>query len=423
MNILVPVHHFTDDPKSGIDTGLWNFSKHLAGAGHKIFVVATAVDLINETSASLRRKNIYLYKICNYESHGLGQTEALMIFFFSLLLRLFYKFDWIFIIDEARTPFSHFKLGAKLGSRILAPESSLARGIFNSGDWVYDRQRKDTGQGWDQRPVPLFYKTWRWFAFMIWYKLFPVKDKGQNSDILFCEGKESLDYYRMTNRNNPVYLPLGVENYRFDAWLGTRIDVKHKFVYLFVGRILRMKGIYHLIEAFKKLADKYSDIELWVIGGSYGEYREKLFSDIRGYENRITILGEKSREEVVLYMKSCQVVVDPMIWANFSSVALEALYCGKPLIAPLYGNTKDFVKDGYSGFLVDSRNVILLQDKMDFFYNHYDQAEIMGKFGQDFIKKYLSWEKVSKIVENNFVFFGDKEKIRKLNETYENYKY
>ena len=423
MNILLPVHFFTDNPTSGITTGFWNIAKHLAERGHKIFVVANAVELHDETKKSLRAKNIYLYQIFNYKTHGYGYTEAFMSFIFALWLRLFRKFDWIFIFDEAKTPFSHFKLGAKLASRILTPETDIAKETFTTGDWAYDRQRKDISEGWDKRTVPLLYRLFRFIAVRLWYRLFPVKARGENSDILFCEGKETANYYRASGRRNPVYLPLGVEQYRFDAFAGGLIDSGGKFSYLFVGRILRMKGIYYLIEAFKRLADKYSDIELWVIGHSSGEYSEKLYSDIRGYEDKIKVLGEKNRNEVVRYMKSCQVVVDPMIWANFSSVALEALYCAKPLIAPKYGNSKDFVQDGSSGFLVDSREVDSLAEKMEYMLTHYDEARQMGQAGREFIVKYLTWDKVAKIVEDNFVYFHDQEKINQLNERYENYAY
>lgn len=423
MNILLPAHHFTDDPKSGIETGFWNFAKCLAERGHKIFVVANSVELLGETKASLKAKNIFLYQIYNYKTHGIGYTEGFMFFFFTLFLRIRYKFDWIFIVDEARTPFSRFKLGARLASRILTPETDLAKEIFTTGDWAYDRQRKDVGEGWDKRAVPFSYRVYSFLAAKIWYKLFPVKMRGENSDILFCEGRESFDYYRKIGRKNPVYLPLGVEDYRFDAYQGDLVDSKGKFSYLFIGRILRMKGVFYLIEAFKKMADKYEDIELWIIGHSHGEYKEKLYNDIKGYEDSIKILGEKNRQEIVRYMKSCQVVVDPMIWANFSSVALEALYCGKPLIAPLYGNAKDFVKDGQSGFLLDSRDVYKLQEKMEFFHENYEQAKIMGQRGHDFVKQHLTWAKVAKIVEDNFLFFNDKEKIKSLNNNYEHYNY
>lgn len=422
MKILAPMHHFTDNPTSGIEAGLWNFVKSLAESGNKIFVVAVSTNLTNETKETLKKKNIFLYQIYNYKTHGMGYTESFMIFIFSILLRVFHKFDWIFIIDEAKTPFSNFKLGSKLASRVLAPETEVAKEIFTTGEWAYDRKRKDESEGWKNRKVPFFYRLNRFIAIKIWYKLFPVNDRGQNSDILFCEGKEALKYFRGKGRSNPVYLPLGVEDYRFDV-AHDIINTNGKFVYLFLGRILRMKGIYFLIKAFKKLSCKYPDMELWIIGDSFGEYTKELEKEMKGFEDKIKVLGKKGRDDVVRYMKSGSVIVDPMIWANFSSVALEALYCEKPLIAPLYGNSKDFVFDGETGFLVDSRDVDKLAEKMEYYYNNYDEAKKMAEKGKIFVKKYLTWNKVAKIADDNFRFFDDKKKINKLNDMYENYTY
>lgn len=423
MNILIPAHYFTDNPLSGIDTGIWNFCKHLANKGHKIFVVTTSCKLKDETRKSLKSKNINVYCIYNYKTHGLGHTESFMIFIFSLFLRIFYKFDWIFIIDEAKTPFSHFKLGAKLASRVLKAGIDEKKEIFNSGDWAYDRARKDIGAGWQKRKMPLLYFLTRFIAIKFWYRLYPVNLVGENSDILFCEGSEVLNHCRSTKRNNPVYLPLGVESYRFDNFNGNYIDTEKKFVYLFIGRILKMKGIYNLIKSFKILAGKYDNLELWIIGSSFGEYTELLKNDIKGFEDRIKILGEKNREEIVQYIYSCHVVVDPMIWANFSSVALETLYCKKPLIAPLLGNSKDFIKDNISGMLADSRDIISLTEKMDYIYSNYQESKKMGENGYLFVSKYLTWDKVAKIVEDNLLFIDNKGKIDSLNSKYENYNY
>lgn len=424
MNILFPIHHFTDDPKSGIETGMWNFPKHLALKGHKVFVVATSVNLVNETKKTLKEKNIFLYQIYNYKTHGVGYTEAFMTFVFSAFLRVFYKFDWIFIVDEASTPFSRFKFGAKLASRILTPRNKEMVNFFNSGDWLYDRQRKDVGEGVDSTRDHLIYRISRFISIKIWYKFFPVKEIGENSDILFCEGKNTLNYYKKEKNKNAVYLPLGIEKERFDGYKGDIPRNKDEFIFIFVGsRIIKSKGIYYLIESFKNLNKIYPDTRLWLIGDAFGEYKEKLINGIKGFEDKIDLLGKQPRESIVRYMKSCDAVVDPMVWANFSSVSLEALYCKKPLITPLLGNSKDFVEDGVSGFLVDSRDVVLMAEKMKYFYLNRDESRKMGEEGFKFVNNYLTWDKVVKIVEDNMIFLNDKKKIRKLNKIYENFSY
>lgn len=403
MNILMPVHVFTDDPKSGLHTVIWNTAKHLAAKGNKIYIITTFLELYHETKASLKQKNIYLYKVYNFEVHNLGPAEALMTFIFSGLLRLFTKFDWIYIIDTSKTPFSTFKLGAKLACRILTPPTPEREKIYQGSDWSYDRQHKDFEEEWEKRKLPFSYRLIRFLAINIWFKIFPVKQVGENADLLFCQGQETLSYYKKLGYHNVFYLPNGIEDYRFDNYQGDLIKTNNRFIYLFIGRIVKRKGIFYLLAAFKELAKKYSDIDLWIVGKGSKELTD-LFKKETGelLDRRIFLFGELNREEIVKYLKSVNVIIDSSVISSFSSTILEGLYCKKPVIGPAYGGNQDFVKDGSSGFLVDVTNLEVLKEKMEFYYCKRSEAEEMAQRGYEFVKNNLTWSKVTDIIQENF---------------------
>jgi len=420
MKILLPVHYFSDDPQSGFNTELWNFPSQLAKKGYEVFIVTTASHLVHETKKSLAEKNIYLYQIYNFKNHGLGYTEALMTFLFSVWLRLFHKFDWIFVLDAAKTPFSRFKLGAKLAGRIFIPETPEMLEFFNSGDWKYDRSHKDESEGIDTARAPFIYRCFRFLAYRIWYKVFPIKNIAENADLLFTQGKEPLEYARSMGRKNPVYLPNVVQPSWFDDFDGKIIDNNEKFVFLFIGRILKSKGIFNLIPVFNSLAKKYPKIELWIVGPSNGFYTDLLKQAVNGFEDKIKILGPKNHDEVTRHIMSCDVVVDPFTYASFSTVALEALYCKKPIIAPLLGDTKDVVKEGITGYLVDSRKPEQLMAKMEQCITNYAEALELAKNGHEVVKKFFTCDKTAEIIDANFCFYGDREKLDVINKNYEN---
>ncbi|MDP3989556.1 MAG: glycosyltransferase family 4 protein [bacterium] len=419
MKILIPTHYFTDDPQSGLNTELWNFPVHLAAMGHEVFIVTLAVDLVHHTRQDIYKKNIRLYQIYDYKGHGLAAPEALMVFFFSVLLRLRHRFDWIFIPDAARSPFSRYKLGAKLAGRILTPETREMHELFNSGDWKYDRKHKDDGEGISEPTKPIVYRFFRFLARHVWFRVFPVNLIAENADILFCQGLEPLNFARNTGRNNPVYLPNGVQKAWFDNFGDARIDTGNKFVFLFVGRIMKSKGVFTLISIFKQLCDRYQNIELWIVGPSHGHYTRLLEEAVDGYEDKIKILGRKNREGVAACIRSCDVLVDPFIYASFSNIVLEALYCKKPVIAPRMGDTKDFVKEGVTGYLADSRNTTELMKKMEYCINHYSEAEALAVAGHEFVKKNLTVEKIVQHIDFNFKFFSDTEKVAEMNDAFE----
>jgi len=252
-----------------------------------------------------------------------------------------------------------------------------------------------------------------------WFRLFPVNQIAENADVLFCQGLEPLDFARSSGRKNTVYLPNIVQPAWFDNLGNARIDTEKKFIFLFVGRIMISKGIFTLISVFKKLCGRHKNLELWVVGPSHGHYTRLLEEAVEGFEDRIKVLGRKNREEIATHIRSCDVVVDPFIYASFSTIVLEALYCKKPVIAPRMGDTKDVVKEGVTGYLADSRNPEELMQKMENCLSNYTEAQRLALAGHEFVKRYVTTENMAEILDLNFRFFHDTEKMKRWNRKYE----
>jgi len=395
MNILIPTHVFTDDPKSGLHTEIWNITKHLAELGNQIFVVTAYLELHSETKDSLKKKNIYIYHGHSIITHNLGPPEAFLTFIISLILRLKYHFDWIYITDTAKTPFSYFKLGANLACRVLCPQTQKIKKIFKGSDWSYDRRRKDEEEGWEQRSIPILYRVLGLLANSVWFKIFPVQEVAKNCNLLVCQGSKTLKYYSSIGYNNAINIPNGIEDYRFDVSV-KKVKNKNKYVYLFVGRIAKRKGIFYLLKAFKKLHRKHPNTQLWIIGkGSNNLINQLIKQSGTLYQKDIIWLGEKNRHDIIKYFKSCNVVVDPGVFAGFSTPVLEGMYCKKPVIAPKYGGSSDLIVNEVNGFIIDSRNTNNLRDKMEYYYQHPKKAAVMAERGYRLVKQKYTWKKIA----------------------------
>lgn len=398
MRIFCPMHHFTDDPKSGIETGLWNFVLHLAKRGHEIHVATVSYELTHFSKKELKKKGIRVFSLIQYKTHGLGKTESLLTLLAYFTLRLRFRYNWIYIIDPGPTHFDRFPLGARVAARVLVPDGKEMQRVFQSGDWLFDRKQKNEAEGWTSRQTPILYTIAEFIAEKIWYKLFPVSQVGKHADLLLCEGSKTYHHYKKERSQRVAYLPLGVEDYRFKNTPQAKISPDKKFIYLFVGRIQRMKGIYYLIDAFKEIAKNKKDVELRIIGRHHGIYTHILETSLKGIEDRVKLLGEMDRMSVIQHIRAAHVIVDPMVWANFSTIALEALYCGKPFIGALYGNTGDFVEHKKTGFLVDARQVNELHHWMEYVHEHYPQAQKIAEEGKKFVQKHLTWKQVTDIL-------------------------
>lgn len=133
-------------------------------------------------------------------------------------------------------------------------------------------------------------------------------------------------------------------------------------ILLNIGQLKPRKGQDILIRAVRIVIDSIPNIRCLLIGkdGWDGFLHSLVF--YLGLEKRIIFLGEKREEELIKYIKLCDVFVHtPCMIKNkfegFGIVYLEAGACGKPVIGSKSGGVPDAVKDRITGILVPEGNV------------------------------------------------------------------
>lgn len=130
-------------------------------------------------------------------------------------------------------------------------------------------------------------------------------------------------------------LPIGIEPIReVDEKCITMIRDRYrgKKIIFSLGRLVPYKGYEHLIDAGQYLSDEY----VILIGGQ-GPLYERLEEKIQdlGLQNGVKLLGRISDEELPAYYKACDLYCMSSIYKTeaFGIVQIEAMSCGKPLIA------------------------------------------------------------------------------------------
>ena len=108
---------------------------------------------------------------------------------------------------------------------------------------------------------------------------------------------------------------------------------KEQFL-LFVGALIGVKNIDGLIRALAK-----SDAEFKLVLVGDGREKQRIEALIRkvGLGGRVILLGQKSHQETLRIMKSCDILILPSKAESFGIVAIEALALGRPVIATAVG--------------------------------------------------------------------------------------
>jgi glycosyltransferase involved in cell wall biosynthesis len=145
-----------------------------------------------------------------------------------------------------------------------------------------------------------------------------------------------------------------------------------------VGNLNRAKGHHILIDAFVKALHQHPDMELNIVGD--GRERGNLEKQAvqLGVIDRINFHGRQPRNATRNIMQRSHVIVSASRHETFGMTLLEAIACGKPVIATQSGGPEDIVNEN-NGRLVPVDDVEALAAalrEMAEHYERYDQAQI-----------------------------------------------
>ena len=132
--------------------------------------------------------------------------------------------------------------------------------------------------------------------------------------------------------------------------LGLAIDKKH---IVFIGHLTPIKGLFYLIEALKQLPE---DVYLSVIGD--GELQSELDAKIAEFnlQKRVKFFGKRPHSEIVQWMNAADVFCLPSLNEGCPNVVLEALACGRPVVASRVGGIPEIMVSDYLGITAEAKN-------------------------------------------------------------------
>ena len=228
-----------------------------------------------------------------------------------------------------------------------------------------------------------------------WKKLYSCVRKASASIVIDVHSyktliKEGLDNVYLTP--NPISTNLEAVSKSLD--INSISEHRDIGMVLFVGHILKAKGISELIKATK---DNPAVTKLIVIGPFFEEDFEQemhdLASDTKKDSNWIFWAGELEREKVFEYYKRCSVFCLPSYTEGFPNSVIEAMALGCPIVATTVGAIPEML-DGNCGRLVESRNIECLGQKIQEVIEKRPEAIEMGKNAREKVLNQYVIEKV-----------------------------
>ena len=148
------------------------------------------------------------------------------------------------------------------------------------------------------------------------------------------KSKLSREYGIPENRINVIYNPCDISLINKLACEKIEESLLELFahqVIINVGGLVRAKGQWHLIRAFKRVSQEVPDARLVILGeGVLKNYLEKLISDLN-LNDKVFLLGWRSNP--FKYMARSTLFCFPSLWEGFGNAIVEALACGLPVMS------------------------------------------------------------------------------------------
>lgn len=130
------------------------------------------------------------------------------------------------------------------------------------------------------------------------------------------------------------------------------------FTFLFVGRIVRDKGINELVAAFKRLNEEFPKTRLWLVGHYENELDPISISsqEIINESQNINTLGTILGDELIAYYAASDCFVFPSYREGFPNTVIEAGAMDLPCIVTDINGSREIISQGENGIIIPSKN-------------------------------------------------------------------
>ncbi len=177
---------------------------------------------------------------------------------------------------------------------------------------------------------------------------------------------------------------------------------RDKRIILSVGHLVVRKGFQHIIRAISILAEQgRGDLQLVIVGaaGIEGDYKARLDELINrlGVKDAVYFAGRRPYDELYKWYSAADIFGLASSKEGWANVLLEALACGKPVVATRAWGNSEVITAEDLGLLVEPENPTALAFSLD--------KALQRKWNTDIITAYSiqhSWERTAGIIYGEY---------------------
>lgn len=171
---------------------------------------------------------------------------------------------------------------------------------------------------------------------------------------------------------------------------------------LFVGGLEPRKGLEYLVHAMESVVEQVPGTRLIVVAKAGFRGTDELgwfetLADRIGVRKSIEFHESVSQEKLLGFYADCDLLILPSRTEGWGLSLMEAMACGKAVVASRVGGVPELVRDGVEGVLTEPGDVRALSNAIVTLLRDDETRSNMGKAGRERVKAF-SWDATAKIV-------------------------
>lgn len=187
------------------------------------------------------------------------------------------------------------------------------------------------------------------------------------------------------------------------ASLRQRLNISEECtVIAFTGRILKEKGVFQLVKAFKRVNKEFPNTKLIIAGDGpmMGELKKECGANIH-------LLGRIPFSEVVLLLKESDIFCLPSDSEGMPTSVLEAAACNNFIITTARGGAKEIIKDEMYGLIIEDNDENTIFEAISKVIPDESYRRVAADNCYDRVKEFFTWDKVVEKIQNELLYEGN----------------
>ncbi len=174
---------------------------------------------------------------------------------------------------------------------------------------------------------------------------------------------------------------------------------------LYIGTIIRKKGVLELAEIFNKVISENPKAKLILIGSDAPDIKTgamstyKLMEDVLTAEakKQVEYLGKIPYSEVKMHIKNAHICTFPSFAETLGMVTIESMALQKPVVNTSIGWAQELIDDGVDGYLVHPSDINMFSDRILHLLNDEKLCLNLGKAARQKVEQRFDIKKIAEI--------------------------